>query len=280
MNAISDSACASGAAPSFSAQFGAPQDARNFGDVLVWPAGGENENHFVFVPLQVSLVQNAADMPNLGLYDAGGMGFFYATASWQITPERMELLRRELTAPEGIAPHLSYAPATVTAAQVITCDHDGAETIIHEQTPSPHPPFTAMLQFSTDATARTPIMAALGGAPHRLLLRYQIVRQVPRTTTYTLHGLFPQDSTPDSLGDALARGDLTITPLPDTDALRAAILQQAGIARILPSTSASETVVTVTLSVPTTHPFTITVDIGRTMAAHLPLHDPLPPVSV
>ena len=277
MNAISDSCGAAAPQPSLVAQIGAPDDARNFGDVLVWSAGTGNENHYLFLPLQLSLTQNLNDLPNVGMFDAGGMGFFYATVSWQLTPERLELLRRDLTPEDGTPPHLSYAPVTVTAAQVITCDHDGVETVIHEQKPSPHPPFTAMLQFSTDADARTTIMSALQGNPGRLLLRYAITRQVELERTYRITGLFPEDTSPAGIAAALERGDLTLTPDPETDALRAKVLEQAGISQILHSANASAGLLEITLSDPTVHAFTITADVGRAMSAHRPINDPLPP---
>lgn len=274
MNVVSDSCGARAPQPSLAALIGASDDARNFGDVLVWSAGTENENHFLFLPLQLSLTQNINDLPNVGMFDAGGIGFFYATVSWQLTPERLELLRRDLTPENGTPPHLSYAPVTVTAAQVITCDQDGVETVIHEQVPAPFPPYTAMLQFSTDADARTAIMSALQGNPGRLLLRYAITRQVDVERTYTITGLFPEDTSPTGIAAALDRADLTLTPAPETDAQRTKVLEQAGISQILHSADASAGRLDITLSDQIVHPFTITADVGRAMSAHRPINDP------
>ena len=52
------------------AQISTPDNARNFVIFLVWSAATDNENHFLFLPLQLSLTQNMNDLPNLGLFDA------------------------------------------------------------------------------------------------------------------------------------------------------------------------------------------------------------------
>lgn len=263
--------------PSFSALVGAPDTARNYGDVLVWPADTETKHHFLFLPRQLTISPNMTDAPHVGMFDAGGLGFFFATVTWQLTPERMELLRRDLTDDDGVPPHLSFAPASVTNAQVICVAQDGSETVIREQAPAPHPPYTAMLQFVADADARPTIMSALEGIPGRLLIRYTITRTVMREHTFTLKGLFPQDTSAPSLDAALERGDLTLKPQPDTAELRAQVLAQGALAQVLHRANANAGQLDITLSDPAQFDFHLTLDVGRRIAAHLPINDPLPP---
>lgn len=262
---------------SFSAQIGAPETARDYGNVLVWPADVEDKHHFLFLPRHLSITPNTADAPNVGMFDAGGMGFFFATVTWQLTPERLELLRRDLTGDDGMPPHLSFAPVSVTNAQVICLAADGSETVIREQAPAPHPPYTAMLQFAAEADARPTIMSALQGMPGRLLIRYSITRTVMQEKTFTLKGLFPQDTSAPSLDAALERGDLTLTPHPDTAELRAQVLAQGALAQVLHRANANAGQLDITLSDPAQFDFHLTLDVGRRIAAHLPINDPLPP---
>lgn len=267
--------CSASAQPTpLATRIGAPDDARDFGDVLAWPAHPDSPGHYLFLPTSLSVAQNMVEAPNVGMFDAGGMGFFYATVTWQLTPERQELLRRQLTQDDTPPPHLSLVPVTVTAAKIITVADDGTEAVIREQVPSPHPPYTAMLQFAADPAARPLIMSALEGRSKHLLVRYEVSRTTHEERTFTLTGRFPTNASSDALGDALARGDLTLTPEPDSADLRAQVLAQAAAVQLL---QRGNTTVEVTLSIPHRFDFQISLDVGRRMAAHRPIHDPLPP---
>lgn len=267
--------CSASAQPTpLATRIGAPDNARDFGDVLVWPANPDSPDHYLFLPTSLSVAQNMVEAPNVGMFDAGGVGFFFATVTWQLTPERQELLRRQLTVDDAPPPHLSLVPVNVAAAKVITLADDGTQTVIREQLPSPHPPYTAMLQFAADPAARPLIMSALEGRSKRLLVCYDVSRTAHEERRFTLTGQFPASAATDTLEDALARGDLSLTPEPDSADLRAQVLAQAAAVQLL---NRGNTTVEVTLSIPHRFDFQISLDVGRRMAAHQPIHDPLPP---
>jgi len=277
MTTISNSAgCdAKSSQPSWATRVGAPDTALDFGDVLVWPREGSDNTQYYFLPLAPLLAAQPNSVPHVGLMDPGGRAFFYATLQLALPSDRIEQLREQLMTENVPMPMLSPAPIDVKSADVVMTESDGTKTTIHTRIPAPHPPHTALLQHSVQGSAKAAIEAALMGNIGHIQLQYQVTRYASVQTIFTVQGCFPKHLTVAQLEGAINRGAVTLSPTPDSSAQRREIFEQV---LKFEGLVGGNTKVSVGLTTRKPHSFSIGIDLGRLMMAHMPLNDPLPPI--
>lgn len=158
-------------------------------NAIVVPAE-DGSGTYLYAPKAPSIAVDGQGRRQFNLLTAGSVSFLQLTGSWGLTAAQVADLKAELAARlDTPASDLTLEPMleTVEGASLLLTDGADDYTVLARSKSSGVPPYHAAFNVMLDADQLKTVKAALDGKEHQLVLRYDITRGTPVTSTTAEH---------------------------------------------------------------------------------------------
>jgi hypothetical protein len=161
----------------------------DFGNAIVVPAD-DGTDTYLYAPKAPGIAVDGDWRRQFNLLSAGSVSFLQLTGTWSLSQAEVAALKQELASRLGRdAGQVTLQPMPESVDSVALLLGDGADgyTVLQQGKSSGVPPYHAAFNIMLDASQLKTVQEALDGKRHQLVLRYDIIRQTPVTTTTAGH---------------------------------------------------------------------------------------------
>ena len=160
-----------------------------FGNAVVVPAD-DGSDTYLYAPKAPGIAVDGDGRRQFNLLSAGSVSFLQLTGTWGLSSAETAALKKDIAARLGRDPAkltLQPMPESIDSVSLLLGDGADGYTVLQQGKSSGVPPYHAAFNVMLDAAQLKTVQEALDGKRHQLVLRYDITRQVPATTTTAEH---------------------------------------------------------------------------------------------